>query len=178
MSRALVVASAAAAAAAVGYVVVSGAGRGKVQKRLRVRLTRYWPAVLGPGSIPLMSLDHVPLAWVSADSLAALRMEGTGILEDGRRVNYFDGEHWMLVPPGVHGYGAGGRELVYWESIAVDPAVIELDSVCHLVELRRWVRAVDVGSMIKGLHIDLFVPGAGVATGDDARDHCTVEVYG
>ena len=179
MSRGLALLGLVGVAATAGFVAsaISADHKGRFLKRLKVRLTRYWPATLREGPLPLMSRDNVPLAWVTADSLVDLRMEGTGVLPDGRRVNYLDGIHWQLVPAGVHGYGVGGRELVPFESIAVDPSVIPLDSLCYLVELRRWVKAVDVGDLIKGLHIDLFVPGAAAASGDDARDFCTVDVY-
>jgi 3D (Asp-Asp-Asp) domain-containing protein len=152
--------------------------RGRVKQRFRARLTRYWIADLTPGEFPIQDPSGTVLSWVSGDSLSRLLMEGTGELPDGRRVNYVDGKRWRLVPAGIWGYGVGGRKLVPFQSVAVDRALIPLDSLCYLIELRRWVRAVDVGDLIKGQHLDLFVGRAGAAKGNDALDYCTVEVYG
>jgi len=151
--------------------------RGRFRFRLtRVRLTRYNIAKLEPGDVPVMGPGGVVLGYTTPADYAKLRMQGTGEFPDGRRVNYLDGEAWRLLPAGSWGLGVGGRELSPFESIAVDPAVIPLDSTCYIPELKRWVRAVDVGDLIKGNHIDLFV-GKSIAAGADALDWCTVEVY-
>ena len=151
--------------------------RGRFRFKLTgVRLTRYNIAELEPGYVPVMGPGGVVLGYTTPAAYTNLRMEGTGEFPDGRRVNYLDGKTWRLLPSGSWGLGVGGRELTPFDSIAVDPKVIPLDSVCYLPELGRWVKAVDVGDLIKGKHIDLFV-GKSVATGADALDWCTVEVY-
>lgn len=53
-------------------------------------------------------------------------------------------------------YGASGKRLEAFVSVAVDPGVIPLGTVLHDAEGRLY-RAEDTGSGIKGNRIDLFV---------------------
>lgn len=53
-------------------------------------------------------------------------------------------------------YGASGKRLEVFVSVAVDPSVIPLGTVLHDAEGRLY-RAEDTGSGIKGNRIDLFV---------------------
>lgn len=163
----------------VALAVQRSGGRGKPTKILHnVRLTTYWVTHLDSGSIPLSDRNGIVLGFISEKSMKRLMMEGTGQLPDGRRVNYDNGKVWRLVPPGMWGYGVGSRALRPGESIAVDPAVIPLDSIVFLVDLGRWVKAVDTGDLIKGNHIDLFNGDEKAPVVWNLPDYVkTVEVY-
>lgn len=141
-----------------------------------VRMTRYYLAECKEGPLPVYGLDNQVLDYIDAASMAALRLEGTGDLPNGTRVNYGDGKRWRVVPPGVWGYGVGGRELIPLQSVAVDPKLIPYDSIVYIVELDLHCRAADTGSAIKGKHIDLFT---GTRERDRARswpDYVTLQV--
>ena len=53
-------------------------------------------------------------------------------------------------------YGAAGKRLEAFVSVAVDPSAIPLGTVLHDAEGNLY-RAEDTGSGVKGYHIDLFV---------------------
>lgn len=63
--------------------------------------------------------------------------------------NYSDGSESVA-------YGASGKRLEAFVSVAVDPSVIPLGTVLHDAEGRLY-RAEDTGGAIKGNRIDLFV---------------------
>jgi 3D (Asp-Asp-Asp) domain-containing protein len=106
----------------------------------------------------------------------ALRMEGSGLLADGRVVN-FDGRcHYGVgtcfeqLDPDTHPYGRGARRrpLEPFRSVAVDPRVIDIGEPLYIPELDGvllpdgtfhdgCVRADDTGSAIKRRKIDFFV---------------------
>ena len=133
----------------------------------RVKLTYYHIATTESGNVPIVSRSGVLLARVSEDSYKNMVMEGTGILPDGRLVN-FSGESytdptygnlykWILVKSAL---GVAGKTLVPFKSIAVDPNVFPIGSVIFVPELGQQFSADDVGSLIKGDHIDLFIGSA------------------
>ncbi len=119
------------------------------------------------------------LATVPAKFAASLKLEGTGRLSDGRILNY-DGacscptSPCYLVADAQHpwGYGAQGRALVPFRSIAVDTSVIAIGTPLYIAELdgvtmpgdAPWgqfvhdgcVMADDVGGGINGKHVDFF----------------------
>lgn len=106
----------------------------------------------------------------------SLRMEGSGVMMDGRIVNYNGpcnfgyGTCFQQVDPVQFpfGRGAGARTLLPFKSVAVDPRVIPLGEPLYLPELDGirlpdgsihdgCVRADDVGGAIKKRHLDFFV---------------------
>ena len=106
----------------------------------------------------------------------ALRMEGSGVLSDGRVLNYGgkckygDGTCFREIDPKrfPFGQGAGKRALVPYRSVAVDPKVIPIGEPVYIPELDGLrfpdgmvhdgcVRADDTGGSIKKRKIDFFV---------------------
>jgi 3D (Asp-Asp-Asp) domain-containing protein len=105
----------------------------------------------------------------------SLRMEGSGLMMDGRVVNYWGpcnygyGTCFQQIDPVEYpfGRGAGSRTLLPFKSVAVDPRLIRLGEPLYLPELDGirlpdgsihdgCVRADDVGGAIKKRHLDFF----------------------
>lgn len=159
-----------------GAEEVPGLIPGEHMTLTNVRMTRYYIAQCRPGPLPVYGLDDSVLDSIDAASMAALRMEGTGDLPNGVRVNYTDGKRWRIVPKGVWGYGVGGRELLPLQSVAVDPKVIPYDSIVHIVELGLHCRAADTGPAIRGQHIDLFTGTEAMNRERSWPDYVTLDV--
>lgn len=106
----------------------------------------------------------------------SLRMEGSGVMADGRVVNYWGscklgyGTCFQTLDPEIYpfGRGAGARTLKPFKSVAVDVRVIAIGDPLYLPELDGiplpdgsihdgCVRADDTGGAIKGRHLDFFV---------------------
>lgn len=124
-----------------------------------------------PKDVPIRNRTGKVLARVNKKFNDALAIEGTGQLTDGRTISYVayvDGESRYAVSKMPWGYGLGTCDLKPFKTIAVDPRVIEPGSVVQIDEtvgMRMddgtihdglWI-AEDVGSAIKGKHLDLFV---------------------
>jgi len=105
-----------------------------------------------------------------------LRMEGSGLLADGRVINYSGkceygyGTCFSAVDPDTHpfGRGAGQRPLVPFKSVAVDPRFIPIGEPIYVPEFDGillpdgerhdgCVRADDTGGGIKKKKMDFFV---------------------
>lgn len=105
----------------------------------------------------------------------SLRMEGSGVMLDGRIFNYAGpcrygyGTCFTQVDAAEFpfGRGAGMRALIPFKSVAVDPRVVRLGEPLYLPELDGvqlpdgsihdgCVRADDVGGAIKRRHLDFF----------------------
>ncbi len=106
----------------------------------------------------------------------SLRMEGSGLMSDGRVINYtgacnygygtcFDQLNTKEYP---FGRGAGTRPLIPFKSVAVDPRIVAIGEPLYLPELDGiplpdgsihdgCVRADDTGGGIKKRKMDLFV---------------------
>ena len=88
-----------------------------------------------------------------------VRMQGTGLAENGKYV--------MYVGDGRYAYGIGGRKGTPqpWKTIAVDPAVIPLGSkvVIEGYEDKGVFVANDTGGAIDGREIDVFVGAVPIA---------------
>jgi 3D (Asp-Asp-Asp) domain-containing protein len=112
---------------------------------------------------------------VTAEFAKVLKLEGAGVLDDGRMVNANNGKSYMFVRIIDAPYGLGSYKrtpLDPFRSIAVDPKIIPLGSTVYIYEARGmplppapdgtplfhdgYFRAVDVGSMINGTHIDIY----------------------
>lgn len=134
---------------------------------------------------PVIGTRGEELARVSYSYYRDLVLEGTGRLLDGRTLNYAGAvtlpggstqyRFRECGPEAPYGYGAGGRSLVPFRSVAVDPKVIRLDSEVFIpaavgVKLPDGsihdgrFRAVDVGGAIQGQRIDIFT-----SYGDQSR---------
>ena len=120
--------------------------------------------------IPLYTMNDQVLAVVRRSFYNALKIEGTGKLHDGRIVNFAGikkGTVRYHVTPHEFGDGVGSCGIIPFHSIAVDPTQIPLGSLVMIDETVDMIlpdgtfhnglwRAEDVGSAIKGDHIDLF----------------------
>lgn len=119
-----------------------------------------------------------PLAEVSRDFAAAMTLQGTGKLRDGRVLNVWgkcscERSPCFTVVESQWGTGGGGRALQPFRTVAVDPKVIKLGTLLYvpLLEGRTmpgrapWggfvhdgcVIADDTGGGIDGNQLDLFV---------------------
>lgn len=147
------------------------------------KLTYYWVTTetehTGTKSTKLYDPACKVLATVSAGFASALKLEGTGRLDDGRLLNY-DGPCACPLTPcyfeadAQHpwGYGVQNRALAPFRSIAVDKSVIAIGTPIYVAELDGvtmpgdasygafvhdgCVTADDVGGGINGAHIDFF----------------------
>lgn len=125
---------------------------------------------------------------VTAAFAKVLRLEGSGVLSDGRLVNS-GGGRYIFVPVIKAPYGLGSYKrtpLVPFRSIAVDPKEIPLGSTVFIYEARGmplppapdgtplfhdgYFRAVDVGHAILGTHIDVY-------SGDSVEDYRFVQKF-
>jgi len=112
-----------------------------------------------------------------ADSFVhALRLEGSGLLNDGRVINYAGrcrygvGTCFHELDKSTHPYGrgAGRRPLIPFKSVAIDPRVVPIGEPLYIPELDGLrmpdgsihdgcVRADDTGGGIKKHKMDFFV---------------------
>lgn len=134
---------------------------------------------VGPAREIMFGRDCQPLAEVTPRFAAAVRMQGTGRLRDGRLINVAgacrcSGQCFHILPPGIKwGTGSSGLPLAPFRMVAVDPTLIPMGSLLYLPELDGLrmpgrapaggfihdgcVVAADVGGAIKGRQLDLFV---------------------
>ena len=143
-----------------------------------VDITYYWVAFEGDYSgtadTVLETCAYEYLATVPYDFAVALRLEGTGKLNDGRLLNVdcsCDGGFSCFVELGAGfpwGMGSASNPLEPYVSIAVDHANISHGTVLYSPDLDGvalpesgshdgCLRADDVGGGIIGMHIDWFV---------------------
>lgn len=157
-------------------VTASLAFAGVPQVEKHFRNTYYYVALESvyaglPKDAKLRKMDDTVIAEVSHQFKAALAIEGTGRLIDGRIVNYGgvkDHETRYVLTRANWGFGVGTCELKPFRTIAVDPRTIPLGAVVRIEETVGMVlpdgtvhdglwRAEDIGGAIKGQRIDLFV---------------------
>ena len=148
----------------------------------------YWIAVEtdfdDPDEVDFQPLDAVtlytrkgePIGRFAEEFAWHLRMEGTGVLADGRVINYAGrckygyGTCFETMDPETHpfGRGAGLRPLVPFKSVAVDPRFIPIGEPLYIPEFDGillpdgerhdgCVRADDTGGGIKKKKMDFFV---------------------
>ncbi len=127
-----------------------------------------------------------PIAEVSKEFAAALSLQGTGLLKDGRVVNVWghcscDHSPCFKVTESKWGTAGTGRPLQPFRTVAVDPKVIKLGSLLYVPILEGrtmpgrspWggfvhdgcVVADDTGGGIDGNQLDLFVGRKGYYLG-------------
>lgn len=141
----------------------------------------YWIALekenQGPKTEKVYDTNHKVITKVSAKFMRHLKLEGTGLLENGKLLNF---DQWKHNPDGTkevlyrvcgktapYGYGYENRTLKAFKSVAVDPDVVPLDSKIYIPAARGAVlpdgtihdgyfEAVDIGDAIQNKRIDIF----------------------
>ena len=93
------------------------------------------------------------------------KREAAARLKDGRCISYLKQANRVMVDTVFH--GINGHTLAEMRSIAVDPRVIPIGARVYVPQAERVVvngvplsgifRAQDIGSAVKGKHIDVFV---------------------
>jgi 3D (Asp-Asp-Asp) domain-containing protein len=145
----------------------SGIPRGRYLGRFKV--TYYWAVDEAEyptsRSSPLYLADGQLLGRFSSAFVKAFRVEAAACLKDGRRISYMKRANRVEVVDEF--LGCGGHTLADLRSIAVDPRLIPLGSVVYIPQAENVTvdghtlggvfYAHDVGSAIKGKHIDIFV---------------------
>jgi 3D (Asp-Asp-Asp) domain-containing protein len=126
--------------------------------------------------VELYTLDGYFFGRASERYACSLKLEGSGLLRDGRVVNYTGsckfgyGTCFEQLDTAEYpfGRGAGQRPLIPFKSVAVDPRVIRLGEPLYIPEFDGMtlpdgsihdgcVRADDTGGGIKGRKMDFFV---------------------
>jgi 3D (Asp-Asp-Asp) domain-containing protein len=129
-----------------------------------------------PDEVGLYTREGFFIAAVPEKFAWHLRMEGSGLMADGRVLNTHGkckhgfGTCFQTVDPKVHPYGrgAGQRPLVPFKSVAVDPRVVPIGEPIYIPEFDGMrlpdgslhdgcVRADDTGGGIKQRKMDFFV---------------------
>ena len=135
----------------------------------RFKVTYYWAVeeaeYPASRSSALYLADGQLLGRFSAAFVKAFRVEAAARLRDGRRISYLKRANRAKVVDQF--LGCGGHNLTELKSIAVDPRLIPLGSVVYIPQAENVTvdgrtlggvfYAHDVGSAIKGKHIDIFV---------------------
>lgn len=153
----------------------------KLVKIGSLKPTFYWVAVEADDgqekNKELKDMDGNVMARVSATFDAAIRMEGTGKMLDGRILNFAGRApkeggglevRFLVCPPEApYGYGLDYIPLVPFRSVAVDPEVVKIGSKIYIPKAvgialpdgsthDGYFMAVDIGSAIKNKRIDMF----------------------
>jgi len=135
----------------------------------RFKVTYYWAVEEAEyptsRSSPIYLADGQLLGRFSSAFVKAFRVESAARLRDGRCISYLKRSNRATVVEQFLGYG--GHRLTELKSIAVDPRLIPLGSVVYIPQaenvsidgqtLGGVFYAHDVGSAVKGKHIDIFV---------------------
>ncbi len=146
------------------------------------RFTFYWLAEQKKWTDPqredqaIYTRDGFFLGMFNERFVRELRMEGSGVLSDGRvfnyagKCNYGVGTCFETLDKDTHPYGrgAGRRALVPFRSVAVDRRLIPIGETLYVPELDGQImpngmvhdgclRADDTGGAINRRHIDFFV---------------------
>ena len=135
----------------------------------RFKVTYYWAVEEAEyptsRSSPLYLADGQLLGRFSSAFVKAFRIEAAACLKDGRRISYLKRAKRAKVVDQF--LGCGGYTLAELKSIAVDPRLIPLGSVVYIPQAENVTvdgrtlggvfYAHDIGSAIKGKHIDIFV---------------------
>lgn len=126
--------------------------------------------------VDVYTRDGFFLGLYSERFVRSLRMEGSGLLSDGRVINYAGrcdygvGTCFEELDPSTHPYGRGAasRPLVPFRSVAVDPDLVPIGEPLYIPEFDGialpdgkihdgCVRADDTGGGIKKRKMDFFV---------------------
>lgn len=135
----------------------------------RFKVTFYWVVDEGEypesSSSPIYLSDGSLLGRFAADFVRAFRIEAAAQLRDGRKISYLKKANRAKV---VDRYlGTRGYKLTELKSIAVDPRIVPIGSVVYIPQAENVVidgkrhnglfYAHDIGSAVKGKHIDVFL---------------------
>lgn len=135
----------------------------------RFKITYYWAVdeteYPEAKSQKLYAADGSLLGWFSTAFVRAFKTEAAAVLRDGRRVSYLKRANRAQVVDKFLGYG--GYRLNDLKSVAVDPRVIPVGAKLYIPQAENIVAdgvtlngifyANDIGSAVKGKHIDIFV---------------------
>lgn len=151
----------------------SGAGEAKAVRSARYlgrfKVTYYWVVeekdYPQSKSTPIYSQDGKLVGRFSSSFVKDFKIESAARLRDGRCLSYLKKQNRAMVVEKFLGHG--GHTLVELKSIAVDPMVIPLGSKVYIPEMEQVTvgnkvlngifYAHDVGSAVKGNHIDVFI---------------------
>lgn len=129
-------------------------------------------------SVSIRTLKGDVIAKVHPKFKKDVDMEGTGILRDGRTINYagrLGKEIRYRVTSSKWGLGVGTCKLNPYRTIAVDPGIIPLGSVVYIPKAEHMLlpdgsihdglfRAEDVGGAINDWHVDFFTQEGAAAS--------------
>jgi 3D (Asp-Asp-Asp) domain-containing protein len=134
----------------------------------KFKTTFYWvveEADYPSGSSPLYDTRGRLVGRFSRAFIRDFKIEAAARLNDGRCVSYLKSANRVVVSDSFMGYG--GYRLSELKSIAVDPRIIPLGARVYIPQAERVVvngrrlsgifHAHDIGSAVKGKHVDLFV---------------------
>jgi 3D (Asp-Asp-Asp) domain-containing protein len=135
----------------------------------RFKVTFYWAVEEAEypesQSSALYLSDGSLLGRFSSAFVKAFKVEAAAQLRDGRMISYLKRANRVELVDRF--LGCGGNTLTPLKSIAVDPRIIPLGSIVYIPQaegvnvdgqiLNGLFYAHDIGSAIKGKHIDVFV---------------------
>lgn len=139
----------------------------------KFKITYYWAVEEAEyptsSAQPLYLSDGSLLGRFSSAFIKAFKTEAAAKLKDGRCISYLKRRGRAQVVEKFLGYG--GHKLEELKSIAVDPRLIPIGSVVYIPQAENVVvdgkpqsgifYAHDIGSAVKGKHIDIFVGSKG-----------------
>lgn len=147
--------------------VSSGAPVGRYLGKFKI--TYYW--AVDESDYPVSRSSAIYLAdgsllgRFSSAFVQAFKIEAAALLKDGRKISYMKLANRAEVVDRF--LGCGGHKLTELKSIAVDPRIIPLGSTIYIPQAENAVingqpqdglfYAGDIGSAVKGKHIDIFV---------------------
>lgn len=135
-----------------------------------VKITYYWVVLEekfeGEPDTPVFDRKGNEIGRFPKEFVRQLKIEGTGKLRDGRVINATGKGRFAFVDA-AFGMGVKGYHLIPFKSIAVDESIIPIGSKVFIREAvgaklpdgsihDGIFYAHDVGSGIKGMHIDIF----------------------
>lgn len=132
----------------------------------------------------VLTMNGKLISWVSKRFKKDLDMEGTGILLNGKTVNYAgmkNGGVRYKYTPSRWGLGVGTCKLLPYRSVAVDPRIIPLGTKVYIPQAKGMklpdgtihdgiFRAEDVGQAIKQKKMDFFA-AEGASSGNLYNKH-------
>lgn len=134
----------------------------------KFKTTFYWVVEEGDypsGGNALYDTEGRLVGRFSRRFIRDFKIEAAARLNDGRCISYLKGANRVVVSDSFMGYG--GYKLSELKSIAVDPRIIPLGARVYIPQAEKVVvngkrlsgilHAHDIGSAVKGKHIDLFV---------------------
>ncbi|MGQ9708144.1 MAG: 3D domain-containing protein [bacterium] len=158
----------------------------------KFRVTYYWVVeekdYPKSSSVPLYSIDGKLVGRFHSSFVRDFKTESAARLRDGRCLSYLKKKDRVQVVERFLGHG--GNTLTELKSIAVDPKLIPLGSKVYIPQfegvavngkqLNGVFYAHDVGSAVKGNHIDIFLGDKdymNIFSSAGVKSSCSVDVY-